>query len=79
MSNALEKQEGGDHYKKAGTYQPWNVILAWNLEYWSGTAVAYVYRWRLKGNLIDLKKAVHTLQHLIEIEEEKALANQDKK
>ena len=27
--SALDKQEGGDHYKKLGQYQPWEVLSKW--------------------------------------------------
>lgn len=63
-------QYGGDHYKKYGDLQPWDVITAWNLGYLDGTALKYIARWRDKGGVEDLKKAIHFLQKKIEIEEQ---------
>ena len=38
------------------------------LGYLEGTAVKYVSRWRAKGGIQDLEKAVHAIQYLIELE-----------
>jgi hypothetical protein len=40
------------------------------LGYLEGTAVKYVSRWRAKGGIQDLEKAVHALQYLIELEQQ---------
>ena len=29
--SALDVQEGGDHYKKLGAYQPWEVLRRWQI------------------------------------------------
>lgn len=52
--SVLEVQEGGDHYKKLGAYQPWEVLRAWLTPeefrgYMKGTAIAYLARERDKG------------------------------
>jgi len=62
-------QHGGDHYKKYGNLQPWDVITAWGLGYLDGTALKYIARWKDKGGLEDLRKAIHFLQKKIEVEE----------
>lgn len=62
------KQVGGDHYSKK-EIQPWDYIAANNLCYFAGNAVKYVSRWRDKGGVEDLRKAIHYLEKLIEIEE----------
>jgi hypothetical protein len=72
--SALDKQEGGDHYKKLGDYQPWEVLRAWLTPeefrgYMKGTAIAYLARERSKGGMLDIKKATHTLQGLTELSE----------
>lgn len=68
----LDVQEGGDHYKKLGAYQPWEVLRAWLTPeefrgYMKGTAIAYLAREQDKGGDLDIKKAVHTLQGLVEL------------
>ncbi len=66
---ANEKQIGGTHYKKFGDFQPWDAVIAWNLGYLEGTALKYIARWKDKGGINDIKKAVHFLEKLIEITE----------
>lgn len=73
-SSAMDTQVGGDHYKKLGDYQPWEVLQRWLTPeefhgYMKGSAIAYLAREKDKGGLADIKKAAHTLQALIEIEE----------
>ncbi len=65
-----EIQHGGKHYKQF-SMQPWDVILDWNLGYLDGTALKYISRWRHKGGLEDINKAIHFLQKLIEVENQK--------
>lgn len=70
--SALDKQEGGDHYRKLGDYQPWEVLRHWLTPeefrgYMKGTAIAYLAREQDKGGMLDIKKATHTLQGLIEL------------
>lgn len=72
VPNALDTQVGGDHYKKLGDYQPWQVLRAWLTPeefrgYMKGTAIAYLARERDKGGMEDVRKACHTLQGLIEL------------
>jgi len=71
-TSVLDIQEGGDHYKKLGNYQPWEVLKAWLTPeefrgYMKGTAIAYLARERDKGGMLDIKKAAHTLQGLVEL------------
>ena len=68
---ANEKQIAGDHYKKYGDLQPWDVITAWNLGYLDGTTIKYIARWRDKGGINDIKKAIHFLEKFVEVEEAK--------
>ena len=70
--SALDVQEGGDHYKKLGEYQPWEVLARWMTPeelkgYGKGTAIAYLAREADKGGRLDIKKAVHTLQLYLEL------------
>jgi hypothetical protein len=63
------KQIGGDHYTKL-KLQPWQIIDANNLGFYEGCVIKYILR--DKGNKIeDLKKAIHVIEHMIVLEEEK--------
>lgn len=64
---ALEKQEGGDHYKKL-PIQPIEYCHRNKLGPCETYVVKYVTRWRDKGGVQDLKKAIHCLELLIELE-----------
>lgn len=77
-NSALDTQEGGDHYKKFGDYQPWQVLQKWlspeELKgYAKGTAIAYLAREADKGGRLDIQKAVHTLQLYLELSEKEPL------
>lgn len=72
--SALEQQVGGDHYKKLGEYQPWEVLRRWLTPeefrgYMKGQAIAYLARERDKGGDEDVAKAGHYLQGLLELQE----------
>ena len=67
---ANDKQIGGQHYKTKAI-QPWDYIADNNLGYFEGTAIKYLSRFRDKGGVNDLKKAIHFIEKLIEIEEAK--------
>lgn len=62
---ASSKQIGGQHYKKC-PIQPWDYVLANGLDYFQGSIVKYITRWRDKGGVEDLKKAKHFLDKYIE-------------
>jgi hypothetical protein len=67
---ALTKQVGGSHYRDKGI-QPIIYIHANNLGFCEGNVVKYVTRWRDKNGVADLKKAIHYLELLIELEGDK--------
>lgn len=67
LSGANASQVGGQHYRKLAI-QPWDFIAANNLGFFEGSVISYVTRWRDKGGVEDLRKAVHYLQKLIELE-----------
>lgn len=58
------KQVGGDHY--FNPIQPWDIIRAWDLNYWEGNVIKYVLRHKGKNKTEDLAKAIHYLEYLIE-------------
>ena len=73
--SALATQEGGDHYKKLGAYQPWEVLHKWLTPeelkgFAKGTVIAYLAREQDKGGRLDIKKAAHTLQIYLELTKE---------
>lgn len=65
---ARDSQVGGDHYAKH-KIQHWDIVEEYGLNYFEGAVVKYVLRHRDKNGVQDLKKARHTLDRLIEIEE----------
>jgi hypothetical protein len=70
IPSANAKQVSGKHYKEK-IIQPWDYIYANNLGYFEGNCVKYVSRWRDKGGIADLQKAIHYLEKLIELEKNK--------
>jgi hypothetical protein len=65
--SALQQQVGGDHYRAKGI-QPIEYIHANNLGFCEGNVVKYVTRWKDKGGESDLRKAIHYLELLLELE-----------
>ena len=72
--SANEVQVGGVHYKTA-PIQPWDFIAANKLGFFEGNVIKYVSRHHAKGGVLDLLKAQHYLEKLIEIELAKAPSN----
>jgi hypothetical protein len=70
--SALQQQVGGDHYRAKGI-QPIEYIHANNLGFCEGNVVKYVTRWKDKGGEADLRKAIHYLELLIQLETEQSL------
>lgn len=66
-TSALERQEGGTHYKDMAI-QPVEFIHRNGIGFVEGNVVKYVTRWRTKGGIEDLRKAMHYLNMLIELE-----------
>lgn len=65
--NALSTQHGGDHYKKLAI-QPMEYSMANGLDACQHTVIKYVTRFRDKGGIDDLHKAIHCIEMLIEFE-----------
>ena len=68
--SANDRQEGGNHYRNKAI-QPWDYIAGNGIGYLEGCAIKYLSRWREKGGVADLRKAIHYCQKLIEMEEAK--------
>ena len=64
--SSLEKQIGGNHYKKF-KIQPIEFIALNNFNFLEGNVVKYVCRHRFKDGLKDLEKAKHYIEMLIEL------------
>lgn len=67
MSNPLDIQEGGDHYKN-WTIQPVEFAMANRLDLCQANVIKYVCRFRSKGGKEDLLKARHYIDLLIHFE-----------
>lgn len=65
--SALDKQEGGGHYKGL-KIQPIEYIHANGLSYFQGNVVKYVSRYKDKNGAEDIKKAIHYLELILELE-----------
>lgn len=66
--SALDKQVGGAHYKNM-PIQPMVYCQKNQLNACESAVVQYVSRWKDKGGVQDLRKAIHCIELLIEIEE----------
>lgn len=62
-----DKQVGGRHYKNMGI-QPTEYAYANELGFLEGNVVKYVSRHRFKGGAVDIKKAIHYLEMILEWE-----------
>ncbi len=60
-----DKQVGGKHYHQGNGIQPWDIIEAWELDFWEGNVVKYILRWKHKDGVQDLEKARHYLDYII--------------
>ena len=68
--SSLDVQHGGDHYKSMAI-QPVEFIHRNEIPFIEGCAIKYLCRWRSKGGVSDLRKALHFIEMLIEFEEAK--------
>jgi hypothetical protein len=65
--SALDKQVAGVHYKDKGI-QPIVYIHANDLGFCEGNVIKYVTRHKEKNGAADIKKAIHYLELLLELE-----------
>jgi hypothetical protein len=71
---------GGDHYKSGGIPCPhcgkkiehWDLSWAAAWDQFQYCITKYVFRWKAKGGLNDLRKAQHHLEKYIEVLEKEA-------
>jgi hypothetical protein len=68
MTNPNDVQIGGSHYRNANIkIQPWDIVVANQLDYFQGNILKYLMRWKTKNGLEDLYKAKHFLEKYIEV------------
>ncbi len=67
VQSFLKKQIGGNHYKDL-KIQPIEYIYANEIPFIEGSVIKYVTRWRDKGGIKDIDKAIHFLQLLKELD-----------
>lgn len=63
--SASSYQVGGDHYRVL-PYQPWDLIRDVNAGFHEGSIIKYMSRWRAKGGLQDVLKALHYAERYAE-------------
>ena len=66
-NTAREKQVGGNHYTQF-TIQPMEYAMANDFNYYQTLVLRYITRYKDKGGIIDLEKAKHSIDLLIEYE-----------
>lgn len=59
------EQVGGDHYKS--TYEVWDFVSEFNLDFFQGNIIKYVTRFRKKNGIEDLKKALSYAEKAYEV------------
>lgn len=68
VSPATDRQVGGNWYAKM-KIQPAEFIYANDIPFIEGSVIQYVCRWKEKGGVVDLEKAKHLIDLLIEFSE----------
>ena len=63
---ANDKQVDGNHYIKMNC-QPWDIIESNNLDFFHGSALKYLLRWKNKDGTTDLDKVVHYIEKIKEL------------
>lgn len=65
--SALDRQEGGDHYNEM-EIQPVEFMYRNKIPCIESGVIKYVIRHKFKGGEEDIKKAIHLLEILLELE-----------
>lgn len=66
-SLANQRQVGGEHYRRAGRMQHWDMVAEFELDYFQGQITKYLFRFQKKNGVEDLEKAKHYLEKYIEL------------
>ena len=66
---ANSRQPGGSHYANSSSegMQHWDFVYKHNLDYFQGNSSKYLCRWRRKGGILDLQKALHYVEKAHEL------------
>lgn len=64
---SLKTQQGGSHYKQM-KIEPVTIIHENGLDFFQGTVLRYIMRHKLKGGVVDVKKAIHFCQMILELQ-----------
>ena len=62
---SFKKQVGGSHYKNY-KIQPVEFIIKNNIGFVEGNIIKYILRFKEKGGVLDLEKAKHYIELLID-------------
>lgn len=65
--SALDTQTGGNHYKDLAI-QPIEYNTKNNLSFSQGNVIKYVTRYKNKNGAEDLRKAIHMLEMMLDLE-----------
>lgn len=65
--SALNKQEGGDHYKNL-KIQPVEYITANNMSFLEGNVIKYISRHSMKNGIEDIKKVIHYCELILQLQ-----------
>lgn len=76
--SALNTQIAGEHYKKF-VIQPIEFITINNLPFIEGNVIKYICRWKEKGGVDDLDKAIHYIELLKELKHKMQLTLEELK
>ena len=71
---ANSRQVGGSHYRGQGNcphcgkeLQHWDIAWTFDFDFFQYILTKWIFRWKRKGGIEDLKKARHALDKYIEV------------
>jgi hypothetical protein len=65
--SANDRQPGGNHYSTGKMSQHWDFMAKYNVGYLEGNASKYAYRFPIKAGDLDLQKADHYVEKIIDM------------
>lgn len=64
----IVKESDPEHYSNL-PIEPWDFIQRNKLDFFEGNVIKYICRWKNKGGVSDLRKAITYLEKIIEFED----------
>ena len=64
-SEEIMNESDPDHYSNL-PMEPWDFIQQNKLDFFEGNVVKYICRWKNKGGVTDLRKAITYIEKIIE-------------